>query len=588
MRESVGKNLSGLRMALRLSSQWEDRAWCFFRWTEKTGRGTASTRQTSWTALVYGNGRYVAVGENGAIISSIDGITWLQAPRQTTSGLNHVTHKRNFGFLAIGDDGVVLDSEDGLNWQSLETKTSASLRGVAVDGNTAVICGERGTLLFLTHWPGSSPEVQPLNSNTSEDLESVVHAQVSGQLISPSPPTFGFLVLGANGELTHVTHNSRLGTLVYPSADNLPSLSRASRFRAITGARFLSHLSWTNALNQELSSLLAINDEGCVLTAPNSAGPWLMRRMIPPRKLTAATFASTHERFYVVGGDATIFQSDSLAEGRLQNVSARGSIGTGENVLIAGFRIHGPNRKEILVRGLGPALTDFGVSSPIGKPLLSLFDSAGRAISSNSGWADTPNIGFLGAATERAGAHPLAANSSNAAILNELHPGIHTASVAAADGNAGIGLIEIYDADGTDDPSRITNLSIRGRVGTGDEVLIAGFVVAPSAPRRMLIRAIGPTLASFGVSAPVQDPVLTLIHQDGRPAGIRDNTKFPADTPAELRDAEFAVGAFPLSESGRDVSFIVTLPPGRYTAIVRDASDTAGIALVEIYELSDR
>jgi aconitate hydratase len=185
----------------------------------------------------------------------------------------------------------------------------------------------------------------------------------------------------------------------------------------------------------------------------------------------------------------------------------------------------------------------------------------------------------------------LAPGSRDAATLVTLPPGSYTiqvAGVGTGTAASGVALVEVYEADAT--PSTLVNLSCRARVGTGGDILIAGFVIRGTAPRRLLIRGVGPTLAGFGVAGTLADPKLEIIRQgETSPLATNDNWSSPVSpltsSAAELTAAFTSVGAFALTATSRDAALIVTLPPGTYTAQVSGLNNTVGVAIVEVYDL---
>jgi hypothetical protein len=250
--------------------------------------------------------------------------------------------------------------------------------------------------------------------------------------------------------------------------------------------------------------------------------------------------------------------------------------------------IDGTTNKTVIVRAAGPALTGYGVSGALQDPRLEIirFDT-GATVAANDNWETGNNAATLSAAFTRLGAFGFAADSKDAAVLASLPPGVYTAKLSGVGSTTGVALVEAYDAD-PDAPTALTrkllNISTRGQVGTGDNVLIAGLVVDGPAPRRYLIRAIGPTLATYGVAGALDDPILQIY--DSANTLIRENDDW--DTPPSgqqaLLDAANAVGASPL-QVRRDSAMIITLQPGRYSAKVTGFGSTTGVALVEIYEL---
>jgi hypothetical protein len=260
----------------------------------------------------------------------------------------------------------------------------------------------------------------------------------------------------------------------------------------------------------------------------------------------------------------------------LSNLSVRTTAGTGPQTLIVGFAVRG-GAKPLLVRGIGPTLAAFGVSGTLPDPRLDLFP-AGTATpaASNDNWEAAEAAAFAAV-----GAFALPVGSRDAAVVATLAEGAYTAQVTPADGSTGpgIALVELYDAAGGS-AVRLVNVSARSQVGTGADVLVAGFTVAGNGPRRLLLRAIGPTLASFGVTNVLQDPRLDLYPADSA-APMAGNDNWEAAQAAVFSQ----VGAFALPEGSRDAVLVATLEPGSYTAQISGVGGTTGVALVEVYEL---
>ena len=267
--------------------------------------------------------------------------------------------------------------------------------------------------------------------------------------------------------------------------------------------------------------------------------------------------------------------------GRLINLSARAQVGTGSGVLIAGFVVSGTGTKNVLVRGIGPALTAFGVSGALANPVLNV-DSGSTTIYSDTGWgAGATPAATLTAAFNQVGAFGLTANSADSALLAPFAAGPYTALVSGVNNTTGVALAEVYDADTGTPTTRLKNLSVRAQVGTGSGILIAGFVISGNVPKTVLIRGIGPGLTAFGVTGALQEPVLGLYSPSG--ALIESNYQWSGEP--RLATAMSAVGAFSLDAQSDDTVLLVTLPPGAYTAQVSGANSTTGVGLIEVYEV---
>ena len=260
---------------------------------------------------------------------------------------------------------------------------------------------------------------------------------------------------------------------------------------------------------------------------------------------------------------------------RLVNISLRAASGPGPQTLITGFVIAGGS-KSTLMRAVGPGLTTFGVTGVLENPELSLFEGT-KLLQSDAAWGGTA---ALAAAFSLVGAFPLSLTSLDSALLTTIPGGSYTAQVTGA--NGGVALAEIYDADTAEAPSgRFINISARAQVGTGNGVLIAGFVVGGETSEKLLIRAVGPGLTAFGVSNTLAAPVLSLFDSKGAP--LQSNTGWGGT--AALQQAFTDTGAFALSNANADSALIATVTPGSYTAVVSGLNGTVGVALVEIYEI---
>jgi hypothetical protein len=240
----------------------------------------------------------------------------------------------------------------------------------------------------------------------------------------------------------------------------------------------------------------------------------------------------------------------------------------GAGLMIGGFIIEGDANKDVVFRALGPSLKALGVKRIVPDPSLEVYDSASRLIQQNDNWTTLPP------GTVPLGLEPT--NPTESVIVTTLAPGSYTAIVRSVDGTEGNALFELYDlAPGN---SSMRNISTRGTAGTGDDVMIGGFIVGGTTPARIMIRAIGPSLAAFGVTGVLPDPVLELHDKDG--ALIDQNDNWQSDHAQEIIDTNI-----PPSDE-HESAIVATLAAGAYTAIVHDAGTAEGVALVEVYVLN--
>jgi len=275
---------------------------------------------------------------------------------------------------------------------------------------------------------------------------------------------------------------------------------------------------------------------------------------------------------------------------RLVNLSCRAQVGTGANQLIVGFAVSTPSTSStepVLVRASGPALVGFGVSGVLPDPQLTL-SGTGGVIASNSAWKGSTQVVSTAAAV---GAFAWTSSASNdSALIQTLLIGAYTAQIAGSSGDTGVALAEVYDATAqgtlTSSSPRLVNLSARVMVGTGNNILIAGFVISGTSPKAVLIRASGPALSPFGVPGVLPDPQLSLYrsNSDGTSTLIGKNTGWAGNT--FIAAASASVGAFSWGASATpDSAILLALPPGAYTAEVAGASGDTGVALVEVYDV---
>lgn len=333
------------------------------------------------------------------------------------------------------------------------------------------------------------------------------------------------------------------------------------------------------------------DDRNRVLVPGNAAHSRLIQRIMQRGPGQMPPIASNERD---LGGESLLVEwlmalGAPQGPGRIVNLAARGQLGTGGDVLTAGFVIGPGADKQVLVRAAGPTLAGapFHLPGAAVDPVITLFgpDSSTRVAATNDDWHRGGNVGALRLTAARVGAFALDETSADAALLATLAPGAYTAQATGVPGSGGVALVEIYDADPstTGNASRLINTAVRARVGTGASVLIPGLVIAEGAPKKVLIRAVGPGLASFGVPDRLAEPVLTLF--SGAQSLLANAGWNSAGNAAEIRAAAQQVNAFALAEGGRDSAILTTLLPGPYTIQVYGANGTTGVALVEVYEL---
>ena len=267
--------------------------------------------------------------------------------------------------------------------------------------------------------------------------------------------------------------------------------------------------------------------------------------------------------------------SDFQPHASMLNISTRLKVQTGDNALIGGFIVRGIGPKKMIVRGMGPSLSAKGVPGVLQDPTLELHDSTGATILSNDNWQDDAKKAAEIQATGLAPGDP-----HESAIVATLDPGSYTAVLRGANNTIGVGLVEAYDLDDQPAASELANVSTRGRVETGDNVIIGGYIVGAPEPAKLIVRGMGPSLAANNIAGSLQDPTLELHDASGAKIMSNDNWQDNATQAALLRAAGLA------PSDTRESALTVTLNPGNYTAIVRGKNDTQGVALVEFYKLN--
>ena len=421
-------------------------------------------------------------------------------------------------------------------------------------------------------------------SLTSSDPKALNPATIS---LSGGTGT-ALVYFGTQGSQT-VTATSAAGALtgssssvtVGPQTAGTPVFTTEPQSVAVTGGTVALDASATGATGYQwlLNGSPISGATSPILLLPNASAA-----------VGSYTCVATNATGSMTSTTATVALTSTTNIGRLVNISCRAQVGTGGDILIAGFVVGGSGTsgdQSLLIRGSGPALAPFGVSGLLADPQLSLYQSS-TELGSDYGWAGSTSIASAAAAV---GAFAWTNNASlDSALLESLPGGAYTAQVAGKSGDTGVALIELYDATAsgtyTEATPRLVNISARLQVGTGSNLLIAGFVVGGSTAKTVLIRASGPALAPFGVTGTLPDPELQLFrsNSDGTSTLLGANEGWGASP--GIASIAAAVGAFPWGASATpDSAILVTLPPGGYTAQVSGVSNDTGVALVEVYEV---
>lgn len=531
-------------------------------------------------AVTYGAGKFIAVGAAGRVLSSPDGLTWSTVtPAVTTQRLNGVLYGGG-RFVAVGEAGTIITSADGIAWSTRESGVTGWLRGIAYAAASPattytvglserwVITGQGGTVLTVNDRGEFVPDPR-LHHATTDDLEAVVllgytaWATGAGGVFLTDHLEYNFLF--PKGPFT-----GQLTPLVYSSVE-VSRLSPATRYRAlVTGPD---------------STLWAAGAGGVILNVRTGE----VFDAIDQKDLASGVAAGNS--VYFSGGHEIIVQLAAPAGNRLLNLSARAWVGPGDTAFTAGFVISGPRAKRVLIRQAGPSLARF-VTDPLPRTGIFLLNARNLPVTTgNVGWdrgASVAERESIEAATARCGAFPFARGSADSALLLTLAPGVYKAQGISSDGDRGTTLVEVYDLDAeSSETSAAVNMSSLGRLDANIRDHLHGFVIAGESERRVLLRAVGPSLAALGTADPLAAPVLEL-HRAGHadPIAAIHGPWSDAETAENVRAAANLTGAFPLVEGARDAATVVSLPPGVYTAVVTSAVASGnGHVLVEVYDL---
>jgi hypothetical protein len=323
-------------------------------------------------------------------------------------------------------------------------------------------------------------------------------------------------------------------------------------------------VSATANLDDPAAYFAAVNGAHLPMNAPGDYSH-LIGTTFPYRQIVSAA-----DRAYL----ATLGYSLAPPAGNLLNISTRMRVLTGDAVLIAGFIVTGLEPKQLVLRAIGPSLTVSGVAGALPDPRLDVFQGE-TLFTFNDDWRNKQRVEL-----EATGLQPT--SDREAATVRTFPPGAYTAVVRDQGGATGVGAVEVYDLTPASD-SRVANISTRGFVETGENVMIGGFIVGntgaslASRESQLVIRALGPSLAAAGVPNALQDPVLSLHDADG--TQLTQNDDWRDTQQAELIASGFAPA------NGAESALIVARPHGPSTAIVRGKNGTVGNALVEVYRL---
>lgn len=254
----------------------------------------------------------------------------------------------------------------------------------------------------------------------------------------------------------------------------------------------------------------------------------------------------------------------------LDNISSRAFVQTGDNVMIGGFIVRGSTPKTLVLRAIGPSLTAAGVDGAMQDPILDIRDATGALVATNDNWneADGPALVALGLSPT---------DDREAALVLTLPAGSYSAVVHGKGSSRGVALFELYNLEHSQ--GSVANISTRGQVGTGDDVMIGGFIIGGTAPTKVIVRVVGPSLTKVGVADALSDPTLELYDSKGTLVSSNDNWR-------STQEGAIIATTVPPADD-REAAIVRTLAPGAYSAVVRGQNNATGVALFEVYALSE-
>ena len=435
-------------------------------------------------------------------------------------------------------------------------------------------------------------------SETGAVLQTLALSQVpettdefSGQV---TPPTSPFRVYVTGQDVTGANYQRLLSASIQPQTVKIhaPMSQDLRPGESLTYTFKVTNLGLADRFN-----FTAFDDEGFlagITPSSFSLGHDETKEVTVTLRTPATALVGTSDNLTVnVTSDRLNTRNFAVVESivtlpsQLGNISTRAFVQTGDNVTIGGFIVQGTQPKRVIIRAIGPELTQYGVADPLANPTLELHDSTGALIASNDNW-ETTVIGGIITANQvqdirNSGYAP--GDELESAIIADLAPGNYTAIMRGVNNMTGVGLVEVYNLS-PDTDSILGNISTRAFVQTGDNVMIGGFIVQGTEPKRVIIRAIGPELTGYGVPDALANPTLELHDSTGALIASNDNWEttviggiITSNQVHEIQASGYAPG------DPTESAIIADLPAGSYTAIVRGVNNMTGVALVEVYNL---
>ncbi|MBA2269081.1 MAG: hypothetical protein H0W20_00575 [Chthoniobacterales bacterium] len=509
------------------------------------------------------------VSEKGGGIVATDGATLIGQDGTSLIGQD--------GTSLIGQDGTSLIGQDGTSLIPQQGGSVIAAPLIGQDGSSLIgqdgtsLIGNEGTSLRIQNSSGARTSNVLAATGVSGFTQTGGETNLSNMLIFAPVTLNGGVLTGSGAIFGNLTNN---GGYISPGRSPGAITAIGNFAQGAQGTLILesggSHAGQFDSLrvfgNAALGGTLDVRlIDGYTPTTSQTFNPLGYRSVTGGFNTTSGNTSVT---FGAKGAIATMNAAiPNTPPAKLVNISTRMRVETGENALIGGFILTGTAPKKVLIRAIGPSLSSAGVAAALQDPTLTLNFPNGASLF-NDNWRQTQESEIRDTTIPPA-------DEREAAIVAMLEPGAYTAVVRGNGNTSGVGLVEVYDLSAGVD-SQLANISTRGQVQIGENVMIGGVIVAGQLPAKVLIRAIGPSLVEGGVENALQDPELELV--DGNGNGRANDDWQQAEA------AEIAATTVPPRDP-RESAIVATLVPGNYTAIVRGKDDTTGVALVEAYRL---
>jgi T5SS/PEP-CTERM-associated repeat protein len=595
----------------------------------KAGAGSFSAMNHSTVQMFGFNAAYSDSGQGSV---TVDNSSWVNSgnvyvggllgadPASTVTVQNNATMRVAQRMTVFKAGSVSIDSSSKIAVGSGDFGPPGSLR-VSSGGILGGFGRVHGQVIeaqggFI--WPGNSPGLFTIDGSYEQDDGGTFEAEIGGtdpgngydqiqvtgaavlggnlnvRLINGFTPAVGqtFRIVNAasvSGAFASISEPSQAGINLTSDATGVtvtitsvvagaPVISSATTANAAPGAAFSYQITATNnptsfgATNLP-TGLMVNNSTGLISGTPANPGAFIV-------PINANNAAGSGQADLTIVIDP-IFGVSALPPSNLLNISTRMRVLTGDQVLIGGFIVTGTDPKKVIIRGMGPSLNVNGTPIPgrLADPTLELHQPDGTVIT-NDNWKINDQTGQSQEADIRATTIPPTSDLESALIAT-LPPGNYTAILAGKNGGTGVGLVEVYDlAQGAN--SKLANISTRGFVDTGDNVMIGGLIVGGTGggAAKVIVRALGP---SVPVAGALGDPTLELHDQSGTTIATNDNWKINDQT-GQSQETDIRATTIP-PPNDLESALIATLAPGNYTAIVRGKNNTTGVGLVEVYNL---